>query len=285
VKGLRSLVPPPSTDLKNIVIDEPSNQLIVKEILLRSIDIARKNRFAYIIMAFSNTDAVNSVRAVGPVRRKKAVPFSINGYLNLNLEEHNPTYIWEKVFNSKDSQRKYIRRFEQSGYEFRDSRKASDLETFYKHYAMNLNHIGAVPFDKNHFNVIFDTYLEDELRLTLLEKEDELAGGIMALKDSEKGRMYLRYMALNRNLPTTFHPSYALYWDAVNYAFDNGFKEICFGTNTNDPMDRSFQIKKGFGCRYNNNYGMLLPMNQIYGILYWGSRFFKGRIGNKPAAN
>jgi hypothetical protein len=284
LRGLRSLVPPPSTDLNNVIVTDPSNKSTVRDILLKSIDVAKKNRLAFIIMVSSKAETADSIQALAPFEHKKAVPFPVNGYLRLDLREYNPSYIWDKVFTSKKSQKKYIRRFEQSGYEFRDSKDKKDIDHFYRYYTLNLNHIGATPFDRSHFDVIFDTFQNDELRLTLLEKGDEVAGGLLALQYPQKNRMYLKYMAINRDIPNTFHPPYALYWDAINYAFNNGYDELYFGTNTNDPTDKSFRIKKEFGCSYCNSYGVIIPMNRLYGTLYWASRFFKGRIRNKLAA-
>ena len=227
-------------------------------------------------MTCSSIEVMDSIQAVTPVKRKKTFPFSVNGYFRLNLKEHTPSDVWDNVFNSKESQKKYIRRFEKSGYEFRDSKCHEDIDNFYRYYSLNLNHINATPFDRSHFNIIFNTFPNDHLRLTFLEKGDEIAGGLLALLYPDKKRMYLRYMAINRSIPSTFHPPYALYWDAINYGFMNGYEDICFGTNTNDPSDRSFRIKKGFGCRYCDTYGTLLPMNTLYESLYRASQLIKG---------
>jgi hypothetical protein len=275
LRGLRSLVPPPSTDLDHVIVTDPSNKPVLNEILSRSIDMAKRDRLAFIIMTCSKADVAGSIQGFGSVGHKRIYPFPTNGYLSLDLGECPPAHIWEKVFSSKDSQKKYIRRFEEAGYGFRDSKEKKEVDVFYEYYASNLTHIGAAPFDRHHFDVVLDTMQKEEVRLTLLEKGDEIAGGIMALLWPEKKEMYLRYMALNRNLPSTFHPPYALYWEAINYAAQNGYSKICFGTNTGNPADRSLKIKTGFGCRYHDNYSVLLPMNRLYRTAFWAYGHFR----------
>jgi hypothetical protein len=267
VRGLKSLTSLPSADLKHIVITEPSNQAIMKEILVKSIEIAKKDMCAFIIFVNSGIESIESVREVCSVNNWKTVPFSINGYLALDLEKNDPTYIWNNVFNSKESQRKYIRRFEQSGFNFRESSSQEDLDTFYEYYSQNLIYIGATPFNRSHFNIIFDIYSK-ELRMTFLEKDGEMAGGVIAILDPQKKIMHLRYMALNRDMANTYHPTYAIYWEAVNKAYELGYRGVCFGTNAKDEQNKSYRIKKGFGCEYINNYAELMPMNPLYSLFY-----------------
>jgi lipid II:glycine glycyltransferase (peptidoglycan interpeptide bridge formation enzyme) len=104
--------------------------------------------------------------------------------------------------------------------------------------------------------------------MTLLEKQGEISAGLIALLDPEKKIMHLRYMALNREMANTYHPTYAIYWEAVNKAYELGYKRVCFGTNTKNDQDRSYRIKSGFGCEYVDNFAELMPMNSLYDIFY-----------------
>jgi CelD/BcsL family acetyltransferase involved in cellulose biosynthesis len=275
IRGLRSLVPMPSTDFKHLIISDPSNHTVVNQILERSIKIAKEDRCAYIIFVNSSMESINSIRAACPVDGRKTVPFLINGYLILDLEKNDPKFIWNSIFNSKEAQRKYIRRFEQNGFVFRESSSQQDLDIFYSYYSQNLEFIGASPMDRSHFNILFDQY-PSELRMTLLEKGNEVAGGMIGLLDLDRKVVHLRYMAINREMANTYHPSIALYWDMVKKAHELGYKKVCFGTNDKDIQDKSYRIKKGFGCEYVDNYAELMPMNSVYALLYKTSRYVEG---------
>jgi hypothetical protein len=267
VKGVRILAPLPSSDLKHFVIEDSTDHELMKSIIDMSIRVAKERRCAFVILVNSNTISIETIRSVCSMDKRKTIPFNLNGYLTLDLHKNAPAYIWDNIFNSKDGQKKYIRRFERAGFEFRESKSRSDLGVFYEYYSQNLKQIGAAPFERSHFDVLFDE-CEKDIRMTLLEANGVLAGGILAVLDSDMMVMHLRYMAINREMSNTFHPPYALYWEAINRAFNDGYREVCFGTNNKDANDKSYRIKKGFGCEYKDNYAEMIPTNFIYGILY-----------------
>jgi len=273
VRRFKALVPPPFTDLKHIIISEPSNRTVIETIVEKSISIANEDACAFVIFVNSNIETNNMIRAVCPNQKKKTAPFPVNGYLMLDLEKNNPTHVWENELRSRH--KRQIRRFEQAGFEYRETRSEKDVDIFYEYYSKNLSHIGAVPFNRSHFNIILTEYKKD-LRMTLLEKDNEVAGGLISLLDQDKKIMYLRYLAINRDIDIQYRnyvPSEALMWEALTKAYELGYKAVCFGTNSKDEQDLHYIMKKRFGCNYEDYYAELMPMNFIYGLFYRISRY------------
>jgi hypothetical protein len=270
LKGKRSLIPPPATDIKHVVVGRPTaDRSITDEITAKLTDTAKEHGCSYIIVASPAPELIESTRFVYNERPLKQYPLRVNGYFLLDLGKNDPDYIWNTLFSGKKhNQRKYIRRFEQSGFSITDSRDKKDFDRFYKYYTENLNHIGATPFDRSHFDVLFDRFSKDEIRMTFLEKEDLFAGGAMALLDAERGVMHIRYLALNRDLPGTYHPPYALFWEAIRYAHSQGLRAVCFGTNNSDENDRNYAMKKGFGSDYHHYYSEIIPANYRSRLMY-----------------
>ncbi len=268
IKRWGALVSLPVGDIEHLIMPTPLNQEVSRLILKKSIEVAKESRLSYVILYNRSKEARDSILATCPLVSKKAVEYPAPKVPILDLEEHSPQDIWDNVFNSKKSQRKYINRFEQAGFEIKETRSKEDLDTFYKYYLDNVNFIQGKPVDRSHIDNIFEEYSHDGVRLTLLQKDGEVAGGLFCFLYPPQKTMYLRHMALNRSLPSTYHPPYALFWEAVNYAYDHGYKRVCFGSTSADPDVRSHQIKMGFGCDYMESYGELIGMNPVAMTIY-----------------
>jgi hypothetical protein len=266
-KGLKALGPPPATDSGNIVVEGAEKNDLMRAIIKTTASLARENRCAYLILKSIKLEAFETLRDACMEKYRNTFPYPVDGELVLDLEQFPPSKIWDDVFNSRDSQRKYIRRFEKAGFQFREANSTKDLDTFYQYYSANLEHIGVKPFDREHFDILHDECRHQDIRVNLLEREGEVAGGILALLHPQTGNMYLRYMALNRKIQSTYHPPFAMYWEAINYAFEQGYRKVHFGTNTKDDKDISYHIKKGFGCHYVDHYADLVPLNRVYAMV------------------
>jgi len=269
LRGLKSLIPPPESDLKHLVISESPDRSVVDLIINKLIEIAKNDKCSFILTTDSDVSIIDSIRDDCHKEHLKTYPFQTSGYFSLDLQKYDPKFIWNSLFTGKSRQRSYIKRFEQEGFTIRATREQRDIEKFYTYYAQNINLIGARPYEKSHFNILFNQYPENEMRMTLLEKDNFFAGGLLALLFPQKGTMYLRYLALNREMPWAYRPPLALDWEAVNYAYANNFKEVCFGTNTKNEEDRNYRIKKEFGCQYHDYYSELIPVSHFSRFVYY----------------
>ncbi|MDW5562423.1 MAG: GNAT family N-acetyltransferase [Methanomassiliicoccus sp.] len=275
--GRRSLTPPPATDIRHILVDRAQDMAIYEEVAKELTAMAKAEGYSFAIVTDPDPRAIERVDATLSQSRLKTYPLHTNGYFMLDLKQNPPDYIWNTLLSGKSrrNHRKYVRRFEQSGYTIRDSRDKKDLDLFYTYYEENLNYIGASPFAKSHFEILFDLFSKDELRMTFLEKDDHLAGGAMGLIDTQRGAIHLRYLALNRDIGKTYHPPYALSWEEIQFAYANNIHLVCFGTNNKDPMDRNYAMKRGFGPEYHDYYSTVAPMNYGARLIYSGYQKLK----------
>ncbi len=100
--------------------------------------------------------------------------------------------------------------------------------------------------------------------MTLLRHGEQVAGGLLTLFHEPTKTAHLRYLALNRDLPGTFHPPYPLFWEAVNHAYERGFRKVHFGPGSRDQQRRSVQIKRAFGCQFEDIYGGKITVNRRF---------------------
>lgn len=274
LKGLVSL---PESDLNNVIIKRPSDRGLVRFVINMSGEMARERGLGFLLLSCRDRSAAKNFLELGPLDGCGRYPFPVNGTMSLDLEKTPPDVIWNKVFSKKDGQRKYIKRFEEAGFEIIDRPSKESLAHFYRYYSENLNHIGARPYGLRHFEVLFDRLPPEMIRMTLLQRGDRVAGGLIAFRWPERKIVYIRYLALNRGLANTFHPPIYLYWDMVKHAYEDGYQKICFGSSPRDIHDKNYKIKAGFGCIYEELFGGFLPLSRVYDLLFRSYR--AGRRG------
>src|SRR5690606_14232437 len=123
-------------------------------------------------------------------------------------------------FTSDGGQRKLIRRFETDEFEITEVDTEADLQRFYQYYAENMNRKGAVLPPFSYFSELYRT-MSDRARVTLLTRGPLVAGGVFNLLDTRRRKVYGLYLSLNKNLPNKYSPSYYLYWEGVNWAWEH----------------------------------------------------------------
>jgi len=185
------------------------------------------------------------------------------GNMILNLRESPPEKIWEN-FSAKKGQKKFIRRFDEKGYCATEINSYDDLKLFYKYYFENINFIGATPHAFSHFTDLQHNLSSDEMRITLLSKDATVAGGLLMFPYKPKKTVYFEYLSLNRNLPNTYHPTYYLWWEAINWAWNNNYEKISFGAQPSDENNPRYRIKKDFGGDFEPIYSKIIPLTRTF---------------------
>ena len=122
------------------------------------------------------------------------------GNMILDLRRSPPEKIWEN-FTAKKGQRRFIRRFDETGFCTTEINSNDDLKLFYKYYSENINFIESIPHTFSHFTDLRDNLSSDEIRITLLSKDTTVAGGMLMFPFKPKKTVYFEYLSLNRNLP------------------------------------------------------------------------------------
>jgi len=169
------------------------------------------------------------------------------GHMVADLRETPPETLWAAL--SKNTKRS-IRTFENDGFQVHEVRLSGDLKDFYHYYARNLTHIGGEILPLAFFERVWDLFPQEELRSTVLTKDDTFAGGSVALLDPARKTFYGSYMALNRDLPNRYTPAYYIMWENINWAWKNGYERLFLGRQRPDPENPRFQNKVKLGARH-----------------------------------
>lgn len=278
LRGFRGLATLPESDLSHLIVRDPSDTELMGAIAQHIRLTVKERRSAFVVLTFPDQavmDAFND--GSGPMGM--ALPYMRNGNMSLDMNELSPKDIWDNVFSAKDAQRKYIRRFERSGFGLRETKSEDDLRRFHALYSENLVEKGATPYNHMHFEHLLRNYPEGELRMTVMEKDGEMAAGLITLFHPEKRTAHIRYAATKKDPSDSYfrRASLPVYWEAINHAYDHGYRSIGFGGTRNDPNDPTYQIKAGFGCRYEKVYSAMVSTSLMFSVPYRGYMYIKGR--------
>lgn len=255
-KGITTLL---KSDYNHVIFkdnDPDAIQYLRKEL----VSIAKKNSWSFIVIHSLDCNFKNNFDT--------HLEYISLGNMVLDIEKLNTDKIWNEVFTNKIRQRKFINRFRRDGFELEDLVSREDMKIFYDYYIKNIKFLKAEGYPYSHFRDLCNTYFPKNLNITLVHKKDVIAGGLLMFLDHSKKTMYIRYLALNRDLPNTYHTPYILYWDALEKANKLKFKKVCFGTTPKDHDNPNFRIKRNFGCNYENSYSILLPISKVFRVGY-----------------
>ncbi|MDL5501748.1 MAG: hypothetical protein QSU88_00880, partial [Candidatus Methanoperedens sp.] len=72
---------------------------------------------------------------------------------------------------------KYIKRFDNDGFIIKEINSTEDMKKFYMYYKRNIEFKKANPYLFSHFEDLLNTYSSEEMKLTLLYKDEIVAGG------------------------------------------------------------------------------------------------------------
>ena len=198
-------------------------------------------------------------------------PYADDGDMVLDLSISPPERIWSS-FTSDGGQRKLIRRFETDGFEITEVDTEADLQRFYQYYAENMNLKGAVLPPFSYFCELYRT-MSDRARVTLLTRGPLVAGGVFNLLDPRRRKVYGLYLSLNKNLPNKYSPSYYLYWEGVNWAWEHHYEKFSLGLEYEkdlDPSNPRYRIKRDFGGQFEPVISRMIPLTALFAM---GVRF------------
>lgn len=252
LKGLDTL---PHSEFNSILLDNNFDPRDLHEVLTQ---FASKYSFFFL-----NTNRQEFLDYIG----YDHYPYEIVGNMVLNLQQKPPETIWEN-FSAKKGQRKFIRRFDEKGFKIHETHEPEDMKIFHRYYAENLIRINADVLPLTFFQKLPEVFSSDEMRVTLLSKGDTYAGGLLTFMHPASKTAYFQYLSLNRNLPNTYHPTYYLFWEGLNWAWDNGYEKISFGRQKLDPKNPRFQIKADFGAEYKPIYSQIVLFTKTTSLLY-----------------
>ena len=186
------------------------------------------------------------------------------GNMVLNVKQKPPDEIWSSFSRNM---RYNIQLFEKRGFKIREVNQRSEVERFYRYYVENLIHIKGEILPFSFFERLLEQF-PDRVKIAVLANGDVFAGGWLMLLSPERRSAYYQYLALNRDLPNQYTPTYPLYWNLVNQAWDNGYETLSFGRQRLDPENPRFQSKAKFGAEhvpiYSRGHPNILPIMTLH---------------------
>jgi lipid II:glycine glycyltransferase (peptidoglycan interpeptide bridge formation enzyme) len=114
------------------------------------------------------------------------------------------------------------------------------------------------------------------MRITLLSKDEIIAGGSLSFTYMPQKTVYGTYLALNRNLKNTYSPSYNLWWETINWAWNRNFGKISFGRQKMDVSNPRYRIKSEFGTDFIPMYSKIFSLSRIFTLAYRGNQSVEG---------
>lgn len=183
------------------------------------------------------------------------------GTMILDLEKKPTDFIWNRIFTNRKGQRKYIRRFEQKGFQSREAEHRNDLHEFYSLYYNNLIYIKGLPYSISFFQRVWDTLYPRNFNIILMEKEEKCFGALAFFIYENKGTMYLTYLGLDRNVEKRYHISYYLFWEAIKWAEEKTLRFVDFGSTPSNPDSSHHSLKRRFGPVFHQHYIVYSPFN------------------------
>lgn len=180
----------------------------------------------------------------------------------LDLSRSPPDAIWSTFTKKK---RQGIRRFEKDGFVVTEAQTLEDLYRFYQLHDKNIMHIEGTLRPLSHFVDIWNT-MPDETRITSLSRGSLVAGGVLTLIDTAHRSVTLTYLSLNRDLPNIYTPSHYIFWEAIRWAWENGFQRVSFGREYHKDLNGSSprcRIKRDFGAQSQPIYSTLISTSRL----------------------
>lgn len=274
--GLTYLTCLPESDISHIVFLDDMQSQVIPLLVLIILREAKKNGPSVILLNLPTPESNACLLKDRGMLRHRIEPFPTNGNMMVDLSQYPPQRIWNEIFCKRQGQRKYIKRFERGDFRIEEGGRDRQ-EDFHRLYSMNLEYIGANPNPRSHFDSLYEKLPPETVRMTFLENRENIAGGLVSFIHRPTSSMHLRYIALNRDLPNTYHAPYALYWEALNHAYSIGLSKVWFGGTPQDPQNANHRIKAAFGSHYIAAYSNVIPINSFGGTLFKLYMHFKRR--------
>ena len=256
ISGFKGITTLPDSDYNHLIVKD-NNPRIIEFIRKELESRAKKRSWSFII--FNSLD-----KNIGDKLNASFYPNFSMGTMVLDLEELNPDKIWNEIFNAKRGQRRYIKRFEKNGFQIKELDSKKDIKALYNYYEENINYKKGTLYPYSHFKDLYEIYSSKNIYSGLIIKEDFIAGGFLNFIDEQNKVMHSRYIAINRDVPNTYHIQYPLLWEQIQKADEIGLKKVDFGSNINDQSHPGYKLKRNFGAKYQHSYSVLRPVSRLF---------------------
>ena len=116
------------------------------------------------------------------------------------------------------------------------------LDGFYDVFVRNMRDLGTPAYGKDFFRKVLETFSESTIVIAVFYEEKTIAAGIGSwFRDS----LEIPW-ASSVNDYKALCPNNMLYWEAIRFAIEKGFRKLDFGRST--PNEGTFNFKKQWGA-------------------------------------
>ena len=256
-RGLNSM---PRSDYNNMILDGITDPDHVNEVLSLF-----SKRYSYLFFDTYDPTLLEGIEY-------DTIPNEAGSNMLLDLNHNSPEVIWKEIL-SKDDRYK-ITRFEKGGFTVQEVSDGNAIEDFYRYYAENLNHINGYVLPRAYFERLVNIFSPDEVRVAVLTNNGVFAGGNLAVLDPSRKIAYFMFLALNRDLPNKYSPTYYLSWEGINWAWENGYERVSFGRER--PDNPRVRGKQKFGAEPVPIHSRVVFLSKAASRLYRLRKSFQG---------
>jgi serine/alanine adding enzyme len=145
-----------------------------------------------------------------------------------------------KAFDPK--LRNQIRKAQKSGLEFKRGH-LDLLDGFYEVFARNMRDLGTPVYSRRFFRNVMEAFPDTTAIIAVLHEDKTIAAGIASWFGS---RIEVPWASSIKDYKALC-PNHMLYWQAISFAIEHGFREFDFGRST--PNEGTYNFKKQWGAR------------------------------------
>ena len=118
-----------------------------------------------------------------------------------------------------------------------------ELESFFKVFSINMRDLGTPVYSKSFFKNIFDQFHDSSRICTVFHGKEPVASGFLL---GFKKMLEIPWASSIRTY-NSMSPNMLLYWEALKYACENGFRTFDFGRST--PSEGTYRFKEQWGAK------------------------------------
>lgn len=236
VVGILPLINMKSALFGNFIISQPyfnyggicaDNARVASLLMERAIEIARDVNAEHIELRHTRADAADL-----PAKTAKVS-------MRLSLED-GPAGLWSS-FSSK--LRNQVRRPGKDGMYSRIG-KEEELDSFYQVFSVNMRDLGTPVYPKSFFSNIMHAFPDSVWICTIYTKGGipVASGFLVGFKD----RLEIPWASSLRSF-NHLCPNMLMYWHAIQFASENGYRIFDFGRST--PGEGTYRFKKQWGAK------------------------------------
>jgi len=265
----QGLIGIPHSEYNNIILDDSFNPDHIDKVLSL---FSRECSFLY--LNTYNPDICGRIRCDN---------FTVEntGNMLLDMRQKPPEAIWESF---SANTRRSIRLLENKGFRVQEIDRQNDIEEYYQHHVENLTSIQGEVLPRAFFQRLLSSFPPEELRGMVLTDSATFAGGMLIVLSPEQKTAYFEHLVLNRALPNRYTPTYSLFWNGINWAWNNGYEKISFGRQDPDPNNPRFLNKVKFGAEHLPMHSRTVVFSKAAASLFRLKRYLsKGRDAGERA--